>query len=210
MTTLEVPIAASSYDTLVYWNGSGWSQILMVQEASAGYLSAGNDKVGVGLVFQNITIPRSAWVNNAYLKLTAFNTNAQEAVQSKIVGQKTAIPSNFSTLADYQARRGTVVGGADNSLITLTVVEWLNIGAWVAGVEYNSPNIAAILNEIIHLPAWASGNSLGLFWDDHDGLSTPVSDTIRRAASFDHATLTAPVLHVEYEANHGAFLSFLQ
>ncbi len=51
-------------------------------------------------------------------------------------------------------------------------MSWDNIPAWTQDTEYQSPDISAIVQEIVNQAGWVSGNHLVLFWDDHEGRST--------------------------------------
>jgi hypothetical protein len=72
---------------------------------------------------------------------------------------------------------------------TNAAVPW-TLSAWTAGQAYQSPNIAAIIQEIVNRPGWSSGNDLVLI------LTTSTGE--RDAVAYDQNSSVAPLLHVEY------------
>jgi len=197
--TLDLQVGAGSDDCFVRNDGTAWIFNLTDVVCDAGYIAASYQKVGSGLRFLNVTIAPGAQISASYLTFKCFESMSGTVVRTKIIGNKEANAATFSTLADYQARRGTSVGGADNTKRTVAEVLWDNIPAWTAGVSYNSPEIRTVIQEIIDQAAWASGNALALFWDDHDGRSdTATAYTGRRAYSYDGSAVDAPKLYIEY------------
>ncbi|GAH38671.1 unnamed protein product, partial [marine sediment metagenome] len=63
---------------------------------------------------------------------------------------------------------------------------------------YQSPDIKDIIQEIVNLPAWVSGNPIAIFWDDHEARTATDTERLRRARSWDHASRTPPMLYIEY------------
>jgi len=195
----ERRVGASTDDTLVYWDGSAWAFSLANVWHRAGFFSNFFCKSGGGMRFLNVTIPNSALITAAYIQFTCSGSMSAVTVKTVIIGHKIGDAATFSTLADYQARRGTVVGGPNNNNITAASVTWDGIPAWVVDVTYNSPDISSVVQEIVNLPAWASGNAMAIFWDDHADRSSHTGSPERRAYSWDGNAAKAPLLHVEYE-----------
>ena len=166
----------------------------------AGYTTSTNSKSGSGMRFQNVTIPQGAPITTAYLTFTAAASDSLDNVNSVIIGEDTDNAATFSTIADYKARRGTIVGGSNNNNITSASVTWNAIGHWTAETTYNSPDISSIIQEIVNRSGWVSGSALVLFWDDHAGNSTPISSTHRQAYSYDGSTTKCAKLHIEYSS----------
>jgi hypothetical protein len=48
---------------------------------------------------------------------------------------------------------------------TANVIEYALAGDKIGGVTYDSPNIAAVINEIVSRPGWVMGNSITLVVD---------------------------------------------
>ena len=198
MPTLDLQIVASAEDCRVRWTGSAWELDAATTTQWVGVGGLPNTKVGGGIRFQNVTIPQGATVVTAYLTFTCGGSDSSTVVNSVIIGEDTDNAAAFSDLANYQSRRGTIVGGANDNNITSASVNWNSIPAWTLDTEYSSPEIKTIIQEIVNRSGWASGNALVLFWDDHAGNSTQSSNTRRRAYSYDGSTTKAPKLHIEY------------
>ena len=159
---------------------------------SVGWYNDQNTNMGSGLRFCNVTIPQGSTINIAYLTFQCKEEDDAIVVRSKIVGEATDDAAVFPTLANYQARRGTEVGGANNNNRTVAEVLWDNIGAWVVGEYYDSPEIKTIIQEIVNRAGWVFDNSMVIWWDDHAGRSDNVTiRTVRYAELGVH-------LHIEY------------
>ncbi|MFA5673935.1 MAG: hypothetical protein WC912_05700 [Thermovirgaceae bacterium] len=197
MASTSKQIASTGSDVSVYWDNSAW-QLMTDGNNMVGYWFNGASKIGCGLVFKDVAVPAGATITNAYITFVAAGSISGTTVNSRITGQKATDPGDISSLSDYQARRGTDVGGANNNGRTTAQVSWDSIAAWTGGTSYNSPDIKSIIQEIIDQEGWASGNNICLFFDDHEGRST-ASDGVRRAAySYDDVPASAPTLYIEY------------
>jgi hypothetical protein len=200
-TTVDIDVGAMADDCRVFWNGSNWvlGELWFIY-FFAGYQDSGSIKNGGGMRFQNIAVPQGATIDTATVIFVCALSNSYTTANTRFTGEDADDAAAFSDLADYQARRGTVVGGANNNNITSAQVDWDNIATWVAGTSYPSPELKSIVQEIVNRTGWASGNDMVIFWDDHDGRSTETNYSYRIAASYDHATYDPPKLHIEYTA----------
>jgi len=134
--------------------------------------------------FLNVTIPQGATILTAYLTLTARYSKAGTTVNCILNGELVADAATFSLVADFDGRARTVAS-----------VAWNNIGAWTAGLTYNTPSIVAIIQEIVNQGTWVSGNDAVVFWDD----DADTSSASREAVSWDNASgVGAPLLVVTY------------
>ncbi len=197
--TLDLIVSASTDDCLCYWNGSAWVfPALTTTYVPAGYYSATGYKLGGGMRFAGVTIPQGATIDTAYFTIVADYDFTVDTVNTRITGNDVDDAATWSDLADYQARRGTIVGGANDDYITSAQVDWDAIEHFAVGTPYNSPEIKTIIQEIINRASWASGNALVLWWDDYDDRSTHIAVAQRQGASYDHETYDPPKLHIEY------------
>ncbi|MBA7627008.1 hypothetical protein ES703_34469 [subsurface metagenome] len=187
--TVERLVRASADDIIVWWTGAAWSVYIPSDSWWAGHNTAAQTKLGGAARFLNIYVPKGATITHAYLKPTARTSDASLLVKSKIHGEKDASPATFSTYADYDARTRTTA-----------VVNWDDIPFWVLGTLYQSPDIKTIIEEIVALDAWASGNPLVIFWDDHEARTATDMARQRRGRSWDHASRTPPMLYIEWVA----------
>lgn len=185
--SLEKPIIASSDDCRVVWNGAAWAISLTIVNWSSGYWKSTDCRQGGGGCYQNITIPPGALITNAYLKVTASYSCSGTVVRSRIHGEKNINPATFSTLEDYQGRARTDA-----------VIDWDNIPAWIQNAVYHSPNIKSIIQEIVNLPGWSSGNPIVIFWDDHEDRTSHIDSTARGGHAWDSNPEKTVTLRVEW------------
>ncbi len=115
-----------------------------------------NDNEIVGLRFTNMTIPQGSTINSAYVQFysddVAPGTNATRTFL--IQGQAGDNAATFTTATTNISSRS----------LTATSVGWPT-SQWSAaaqGIEQRTPNIAAVVQEIVNRPNWQSGNSLAL------------------------------------------------
>jgi len=197
--TIDVSVGASNGDCHVYWNGTAWVIDIAYTYQRVGYRASTWYKEGGGMLYL-LSIPNGATITSANFTVVCAAARPATTVNSIIIGESTDNASVFSTLANYQSRRGTVVGGANDNNITTANVSWNSIPAWTMGTSYTSPDFAIVVQEIINRAGWASGNAMVIFWDDHANNSTNVSDTDRIGASWNNTTYNEPVIHIEYTA----------
>uniref|UniRef100_A0A6M3JY80 Tail protein n=1 Tax=viral metagenome TaxID=1070528 RepID=A0A6M3JY80_9ZZZZ len=187
-------VGASTDDCYLQKIDGSWAFYTNLAEITPGYTSATNLYKGGGMRFLNVTIPQGATINAANLIFTCYVAGSGTTVNTRITGNDVDDAATWSTLADFQARRGTVIGGANNNYITAAQVAWDAIGSWVLDTAYNSPEIKTVIQEIIDRVGWASGNDLALFWDDFDNRSS----SFRRAYAYDGSTTKCPQLVITY------------
>jgi len=109
-----------------------------------------------GMRFTTVPIPQGAIIDSATVSVRAYFAYGTGWL-SKIRGQNADHAATFSTYADFAGRPRTSEG-----------VDW-DPAAWIAGTWYVSPDIAAIVQEIVSRPGWASNNAVAFFWKDDQG-----------------------------------------
>ena len=127
---------------------------------------------GAGLRFTGITIPPGSTIDSAYLKITAEPLNAQTICNTRVSGHDVDNSLTLTNKTDFDDRYA--------NHRTAAIVDWDNIPTWSVdeyGADTFSPDIKAVIQEIINRGGWVSGNSLTLFWEDFDDRS---SDTALR------------------------------
>ncbi len=190
---IDVNTGASNNDCQLYWDNSIWNFSTTSLGVQVGNINYQYYKMGSGLRFSNITIPGNSIINSAYISILSQFSNSSPTVNTKLTGDKENNPANWSNFSDFQSRRGTVIGGANNNKITTTQVNWDNIGGWNYLTWYNSPNISSIIQELVNAHA-PNNEAIALFWDDFDNRST----YYRTGISYDNGSSNAPKLHIEY------------
>ena len=140
----------------------------------------GNDQV-VGMRFQGVPVPQGAVVSSAYLQFEVDEVSTI-ATALTIRGQAADDPAEFTTTDFDVSSRPTTAES-----IGWSPPPWTTVGA--ADVDQRSPDLTAVIQEIVSRPDWAAGNSLVL---------TVTGTGERVAESANGRAAGAPLLHVEY------------
>jgi len=113
----------------------------------------------IGLRFPNITVPQYATIVDARVQFRSAGSFAPTYVLTRVLGERTTGASayNFSETRYNVSSRPT----------TFNFVDW-DMGEWQdkgdAFEAERTPNIAPVLQEIVSLPSWKSGNAISLFF----------------------------------------------
>ncbi len=147
---------------------------------------AGDEPVGIR--FLNVNIPRGTIITNAYLEFTSYSTDGGVS-DFVITGEAADNAAAFDDTMDnisVRPRTGQSVMWTTSS------------DSWVIGDKYTSPDISAIIQEIVGRAGWNAGNSLVLIVDSPSGTND------REVYSYDGAYYDAadngkePKLYIEY------------
>jgi hypothetical protein len=137
----------------------------------------------VGLRFTNINIPKGATILNAYISFNGAEANApnsnSSATSLTIHGQSADSPNTFNT------NNNNISGRA----LTTASVNWNNIQAWNEDVNYNTPSITSIVQELVNRSGWISGNNMAVIISGSGS---------RTAQSWDAGGDSPPLLTIEY------------
>lgn len=147
--------------------------------------------VDTGIRFRNVTIPPNSRVISAYVGLTnLFNTapSASPPPYTDVYGESNIAPAQFTTYADFIGRTRTTAKSE--------FVMFPGGAAVVAGQVYWTFDISSIIQEIIDLNGWASGNDLVIFFEN--SVSGGGFTDELQYGSVDWAMGTEPVLNVTY------------
>ncbi len=137
----------------------------------------------IGMRFNNLTIPRNSFITQAYIQF--------------IVDETSSVPTDLTIAAEAADSSGIFTTSSNNiSSRQLTnantrwsPVPWLTIGQ--AGLDQRTPDLAAVVQEVINRPGWVSGNSLTM-------IITGSGERIAESHNGDAGG--APLLHIEYQA----------
>jgi hypothetical protein len=190
-------VGAGNDDLRRRWNVDHWVFQLDVPYLQAGYYNTDNTKFGAGIRFTNVTIPKGATINSAYLKIHCRLSTSGTEVNTRISGDKSnnCNPNTFSTEADFADRYA--------NHRTTAIVDWDNIPPWAQG-DYGSntfsPDIKSVIQEIVNDANWASGNALALFWEDFDDRSTHSGSgqNMREGAQYEDGTYDPAKLEITW------------
>lgn len=125
-----------------------------------------------GIRFRSVAIPQGAIVLNAYVEFDADVANANDNCNVTISGDDVDSSAVFSTYADFMGRARTTANAP-----------WNAIPHWVVGTHYQTPDISAVLNEVVGRAGWVSGNPLGILIDNNGS----TAGAGRNPVSWDHA-----------------------
>jgi len=196
--SITVQLASANASCNVYWDtGFAWAY------ASGVYCYVGRttfgtrERDGGGLLFQSVSIPQGSSISTAYINFTARLADIQFTTYSRLTGEDVDNARLFANLTDYQTRRGTAVGGASNIYLTSANVSWTMDGWTTVNATYQSPSIVTIVQEIVSRVGWASGNSMNIFFDDHESRSSS-DNRVRRAWNFYDDSSKSPKLYIVY------------
>ena len=134
----------------------------------------------VGVRFNNITIPQGSVISDAYIK---FRSQGDYSGLSTIAiyGESNSNPTTFTT-ADYNITHRTLTGSVNWSPPT-----------WVAGHDYDTSKLTALVQGMVDTTSWSSGSAMVFIF------KTSAGD--RRAVSRNGSTSNAPQLVIEYTSS---------
>jgi len=179
-----------------YATGAWWFDRLEAT-TEIGKTDATHLKRGEGVRFRNVTIPHGATILTAHMHLTDLGIYNSPNCYARVVGNLEANPAVWSTLVDYQARRGTDADGGDNTKRTILDVPWHLPTSMTPDTEYELPDMTAVMQEIVDQAGFASGNAVAFFVDDHKNESS--NDNYHSFYAYSMSPAKSARLHVTYK-----------
>ena len=155
------------------------------EEIYAGHCSDGANVVS-GFRFTNLAIPPGAVITKAQIEFTADGPyDIDDTINVQFRGELIANSSTF----DNTIR-------PDNRNLTQATVLWNASENWTIYQRINSPNLKSIIQEIINLTGWQSGNALTIIVQPQIGMP---DTTHRRVFAIDREYGLHPAkLHIWY------------
>jgi parallel beta helix pectate lyase-like protein/K319-like protein len=134
----------------------------------------------VGLRFTGLAIPAGSTITRAYIQFTSRKVD-NGATSLTIRGQTADNPGTFTgTTSNLSSRPRTTAA------VIWAPSAW---GMGDVGAAQQTPELKAVVQEIVNRPGWASGNALAIV----------ITGTgVRVASSYDMSAAEAALLHVEY------------
>ena len=108
----------------------------------------------------NIEIPQGATINSAYLKLYSFSSGYTSGNLTIAIYAEKSVNGLILTSA-HGATTSEISGRAR----TTQTINWINPAFTAPSTQYASPDIKAIIQEIINQPAWQKGNAINIITD---------------------------------------------
>jgi hypothetical protein len=109
--------------------------------------------------FPSVAVSQGASIGVATLSLNYIANGGSGTIDVTVVGDKESNAAEIASLADYNSRPTTT-----------NTVAWSPPNSW-SGYT-NTPNLAAIVNEILAQSGWASGNALQILIGDNGSPSS--------------------------------------
>ena len=181
ITVLEVRVSASTDDAEERDTGL---VNLTSSDFDMTYDTASNPDQTVGLRFNGLDIPQGVTIVNAYLQFQADETDSGETLLL-IEGQDTDNATTFTTSSfDISSRAKT------DASVAWAPAEWTTVGD--AGLDQRTPDLSAIIQEIIDRPDWLANNSMAFVISGSGA---------RTAETYNAKATVAPLLHIEFASN---------
>ena len=139
-----------------------------------------NDQT-VGMRFNGLGILQGSTIVNAYIQFQADETTSVDTSLT-IEGQAVDNALTFTNSTGNISSRPRT-----SAAVSWSPAPWTNKGA--AGPDQQTPDISAIVQEIVNRPGWASGNSMVVIIDGTGE---------RTAEAYDGDQSGAPILHIEF------------
>ncbi len=140
----------------------------------------------VGLRFRNVGIPSGAVIKSASIDFSAAATNSS-TTNLRIYGHQNTSPITFSSASNPNHN-------VSARTKTSAFVNW-SVPAVNNGNTFTTPDLSTVVQEIVNLPGWTSGNDMGVIVNTASGTGD------RSVQSFRGNTSKAAILHVSYQQN---------
>lgn len=151
-----------------------------------GAEGGGGDIQEIGVRFQGVNVPAGATITGARIQFTVDEAD-DEPTSLLFYGELTPDAAAFTeTVGDITAR-----------IKTEAVVEWNDIPVWdsesvgAAGRDQSSPDLAAIVQELVDQDGWAAGNAMSFIISANPGGE-------RTVESYNGSANQAPQLIIGY------------
>ena len=177
LAPIDVRVSASSDDAEESTSGSvsrSSSDLELVDEGS-------NLDQTVGMRFNGVGIPQGAAILNAYLQFQVDETDSGSS-DLEIRGQDDDNATTFTSSSGNISSRPTT-----GNVVSWAPPPWTSKGE--AGPDQRTPDLSAIIQEIVDRPGWVANNSMVI-------IITGSGE--RTAESYNGSSSAAPLLHVEY------------
>lgn len=207
-TTISVAVADALDDVEQYLQDN---DLTADPPEVAGYMDQGssdlelcNETDGVqqlvGIIFRNVQIPAGVTITNSYVQFCADDDN-DEAITLSIWGAKAA-----TVAAPWTDELNSVSNLTKTAKVEWTPAPWTaDMASTMAmGSEQQTPDISAIIQEIIGVAGWTPGNNVCIMLQDESG----TVKQHREAESFEGATddnagVGIPTLNVTFTEGTG-------
>lgn len=154
MTTINKQVVASADDVFRQTNTTSNFSTTVVYVIAGSDNASGEDRsYNSAARFTGITIPSGATITSAIFSVYAYKAFTTTGVETKLA-------------ADDVADSGQIVSGADfdGRVLTTAQVDWDIDASWSEGVQYDSPEIKAVIQELVDSFGGLSNAAVNIFW----------------------------------------------
>jgi hypothetical protein len=156
--------------------------VVTSDNADLELVTDGGSPQTVGIRFTGVAVPAGSTVVDAYIQFQADETGSNT---SNLTLEGEAV-DHAETFVEFTA--GISSRPRTGASVPWSAAPWLIVGE--AGVDQQTPDLSAVIQEIVDRPGWASGNALSII----------VTGSGRRVAeAFDGDVDGAPLLHVRFQ-----------
>jgi hypothetical protein len=143
-------------------------------------------------IWRNVPIPKGAIITSAYISFKANNNYNSTTVNVTIRGESSTNPLTFNANVNDM----NVFEPPKRNPDVAAHVDWDDVSVWVNDTWYDTPDISIIIQEIIDLADWDSGDGICLHVDNN--VSSTNANRYYHAAPFTGITGDEPILYVSY------------
>lgn len=149
--------------------------------------------------FTNVAIPAGATIDAANIVVvsTVGQFDGGATPSGRLMGRKLANCPQITTITNYNDT-------TTYPRTTANVTWWPTYANWGYNTVANrtSPELKTVVQEIVDLAGWASGNAMQIEWhyinNGWYGSADEYTGDYRYFYSYEHATYNPPILNVEY------------
>ena len=189
-----IPVADGGDDGGISYGNtlSSSSTILMVGDSEDNPVNT-----SVFMRFTNVAIPAGATIDAATLVLVAIGGNYDGGAtpSGSLKGRKLANCPQITTITDYNDT-------TTYPRTTANVTWWPAKANWGMNTNRTSPELKTVVQEIIDVDGWTTGNAIQIEWhyinNGWHGSSDDYTSDNRYFSAYEHATYNPPILNVEY------------
>ena len=138
----------------------------------------------IGLRFNNIDIPQGAKMISASITITAREDDTGADTKITIYGEDTDSALTYGNVNSRRKTDGTGISGSAGSIL------W-KPSSWKKDIEYTTPDLKDIVQEIVDRSGWIPGNSMAFIME--------TTGSNRRGRSYNDITTKAARLSVTFE-----------
>lgn len=160
-----------------------------VEEQPSGYDATGSELTMssssnsyIGIRFPNVNIPQGATIDRAFIRFTAYTTDAWSSASTLIRAVTQDNIDDFDPHYRYDIRDLPKSGG----------VNW-SMPYFYRNSEYDTPDLTAMVQGLVNRSGWAPGNAMGFVLSNFVGK--------RGAYTYRGKPSGAPQLIIEYQGN---------